>query len=219
MFKHLLVPTDGSALSEAAIQMAVTLAKESGAKVTGLHVIPEFHVLAYGAEVIADTEDQFIQAARQHADDYLMVVTKGATQAGVECDTFTRTRAHPYEAIISVAAQRNCDLIVMASHGRGGMRALLLGSETQKVLTHCQIPVLVVREPTPTPTGAGRVVESSASSTESKPSPPQTYIVARASLAVIPARFHPHRRHHYEAGNDDRGLQAFTHTRKTSATC
>ena len=87
MFKHLLVPTDGSALSEAAIQMAVTLARESGAKVTGLHVIPEFHVLAYGAEVIADTEDQFIQAARQHADDYLMVVTKAATQAGVECDT------------------------------------------------------------------------------------------------------------------------------------
>lgn len=140
MFKHLLVPTDGSALSEAAIQMAVTLASESGARVTGLHVIPEFHVLAYGAEVIADTEDQFIQAAR-------VVLTKAATQAGVECDTFTRNRAHPYEAIISVAAQRKCDLIVMASHGRGGMRAVLLGSETQKVLTHCQIPVLVVREP------------------------------------------------------------------------
>ncbi|WP_087649750.1 universal stress protein [Caballeronia choica] len=164
MFKHLLVPTDGSALSDAAIQMAVTLVRESGAKVTGLHVIPEFHVLAYGAEAIADTEDQFIQAARQHADDYLLAVTKAATEAGVECDTFTRNRAHPYEAIISVAAQRNCDLIVMASHGRGGMRALLLGSETQKVLTHCQIPVLIVREPTQT--GAGRVVESSAPFTE-----------------------------------------------------
>ena len=189
MFKHLLVPTDGSELSETAIQMAVTLAKESGAKVTGLHVIPEFHVLAYGAEVIADTEDQFTQAARQHADDYLMVVTEAATQAGVECDTFTRNRAHPYEAIISVAAQRNCDLIVMASHGRGGMRALLLGSETQKVLTHCQIPVLVVREPTQT--GASRVVESITPSTESKPSPPQTYIVARASLAVSPLRVSP----------------------------
>lgn len=148
MFKHLLVPTDGSALSDAAIQMAVTLATESGAKVTGLHVIPEFHVLAYGTEMIADTEDQFIQITRQHADSYLLVVTKAATQAGVECDTVTRNHAHPYEAIISVAAQRNCDLIVMASHGRGGMRALLLGSETQKVLTHCQIPVLVVREPT-----------------------------------------------------------------------
>jgi nucleotide-binding universal stress UspA family protein len=164
MFKHLLVPTDGSALSDAAIQMAVTLATESGAKVTGLHVIPEFHVLAYGTEMIADTEDQFIQVTRQHADNYLLVVTKAATQAGVECDTVTRNHAHPYEAIISVAAQRSCDLIVMASHGRGGMRALLLGSETLKVLTHCRIPVLVVREPTQT--GAGRVVESSRQPTE-----------------------------------------------------
>lgn len=189
MFKHLLVPTDGSALSEAAIQMAVTLATESGAKVTGLHVIPEFHVLAYGTEMIADTEDQFIQVTRQHADNYLLAVTKAATQAGVECDTVTRNHAHPYEAIISVAAQRNCDLIVMASHGRGGMHALLLGSETQKVLTHCQIPVLVVREPRQT--GAGRVVESSTPSIESKPSPPPTYIVARASLALIPVRVSP----------------------------
>ncbi|SAL87434.1 UspA domain-containing protein [Caballeronia choica] len=118
-----------------------------------------------------------------------MVVTKAATPAGVECDTFTRIRAHPYEAIISVAAQRNCDLIVSASHGRGGVRALLLGSETQKVLKHCQIPVHVVREPTQT--GAGRVVESSMPSTESKPSSPQTYIVARASLALIRVRVSP----------------------------
>ncbi len=186
MFKHLLVPTDGSALSEAAIQMAVTLAKESGAKVTGLHVIPEFHVLAYGAEMIAETEDQFIQVARKHADDYLAVVTKAATEAGVECDSVARNHAHPYEAIISVAGQRNCDLIVMASHGRGGVRGVLLGSETQKVLTHCHIPVLVVREPAQTV--AGQAVESGAPSTDSKPSSPQTYIVARASLALIPVR-------------------------------
>jgi nucleotide-binding universal stress UspA family protein len=159
MFKHVLVPTDGSTLSDAAIQMAVTLATESGAKITGLHVIPEFHVLAYGTEMIADTEDRVIQVTRQHADNYLLAVTKAATQAGVECDTVTRNHAHPYEAIISVAAQRSCDLIVMASHGRGGMRALLLGSETLKVLTHCRIPVLVVREPTQT--DAGHVVESS----------------------------------------------------------
>ncbi|WP_434112425.1 universal stress protein [Paraburkholderia caffeinilytica] len=176
MFKHLLVPTDGSALSDAAIQMAVKLATESGAKVTGLHVIPEFHVLAYGTEMIADTEDQFIQVTRQHADNYLLVVTKAATQAAVECDTVIRNHAHPYEAIINVAAQRNCDLIVMASHGRGGMRALLLGSETQKVLTHCQIPVLVVRETTQT--GASHSVESGTPATNTKPSPPSTFIVA-----------------------------------------
>jgi nucleotide-binding universal stress UspA family protein len=150
MFKHLLVPTDGSALSDAAVRMAVTLARESGAKVTALHVIPEFHVLAYGTEMLADTEDRFIQVTRQHAENYLAEVTKAATQVGVECDTVSRNHAHPYEVIISVAEQRGCDLIVMASHGRGGMRALLLGSETQKVLTHSAIPVLVVRQTTQT---------------------------------------------------------------------
>ncbi|NPT61780.1 universal stress protein [Paraburkholderia elongata] len=150
MFKHLLVPTDGSALSEAAIQMTVTLAAENGAKVTGLHVIPEFHLLAYGTEMIADNEEQIIQAARQRADDYLGVIKRAAAQAGVECNTVALNRAHPYEAIISVAAKQDCDLIVMASHGRSGMRAFLLGSETQKVLTHSQIPVLVVRQSTPT---------------------------------------------------------------------
>ncbi|MFM0239309.1 universal stress protein [Paraburkholderia phytofirmans] len=149
MFKHLLVPTDGSTLSEAAIQMTVTLAAESGAKVTGLHVIPEFHVLAYGTEMIADNEDRIIQTARQRAEDYLRVIKNAAAQAGVECNTVSESRAHPYEAIISVAAQQSCDLIVMASHGRSGVRAFLLGSETQKVLTHSSIPVLVMRQSAP----------------------------------------------------------------------
>jgi nucleotide-binding universal stress UspA family protein len=150
MFKHLLVPTDGSALSEAAIRMAVSLAVENGAKLTGLHVIPEFHVLAYGTEMIADNEERIIQIARQQADGYLAVVAEAAAHAGVECDTVAMNRAHPYEGIISVAARQNCDLIVMASHGRSGMRAFLLGSETHKVLTHSQIPVLVVRQPAQT---------------------------------------------------------------------
>jgi nucleotide-binding universal stress UspA family protein len=189
MFKHLMVPTDGSAFSDDAIQMAVTLAKESGAKVTGLHVMREFHILAYSAEMLVDTEEQFLRSARQHADDYLAAVTKAATQAGVECETVATTRAHPYEAIIGIAAQRNCDLIVMASHGRGGMRALLLGSETQKVLTHSQIPVLVVRQSTHT--GVDRGAESSTPSTASKPSPPQPFIVARTALAVTPVRVSP----------------------------
>ncbi|AUT73737.1 universal stress protein [Paraburkholderia hospita] len=145
MFTHLLVPTDGSALSESAILLAVTLAGENKAKMTALHVIPEFHVFAYGPEMLADTEERFLQVAHQHADDYLGAVMKEASLAGVECETVTATRAHPYEAIISVAIQQKCDLIVMASHGRRGVRALLLGSETQKVLTHSDIPVLVVR--------------------------------------------------------------------------
>ncbi|MBC8752869.1 MULTISPECIES: universal stress protein [Paraburkholderia] len=186
MFKHLLVPTDGSALSEAAIQMAVILASESGAKVTGLHVMPEFHVFAYGTEMLADTEEQFIRVNQQHADDFLAAVTRAAAQVGVECETVAATRAHPYEAIISTAAQRNCDLIVMASHGRSGVRALLIGSETQKVLTHSAIPVLVVRQSTQT--GVGREVESGTPSTTSKSSSPQGYIIGRTSLAVAPVR-------------------------------
>jgi nucleotide-binding universal stress UspA family protein len=165
MFKHLLVPTDGSALSEAAIQMAVRLASESGARITGIHVIREFRVFAYEAQMIADTEEQFIRVAQQHADAYLGVIAKAAEQAGVECDTLSTTRAHPYEAIISIAAQRDCDLIVMASHGRGGVRALLLGSETQKVLTHSSLPVLVVR--LAAQTGMGREAETGVSSTAS----------------------------------------------------
>src|SRR5260370_26042455 len=121
MFKHLLVPAEGSAISDAAIQMAVTLASESGAKVTGLHVIPEFHVLTYGTEMLADTEERFLQVTRQHADDYLAAVTKAATQAGVECDTVAKNRDHPYEAIISGARQRNWNPTPMSTHATGGL--------------------------------------------------------------------------------------------------
>jgi nucleotide-binding universal stress UspA family protein len=184
MFKHLLVPTDGSVLSEAAVQMAVALARETGARVTGVHVVPEFHVLAYGAEMLVDTEERFIRGARQHADDYLKAIAKVAAESGVECDTVATTRAHPYEGIIGTAKQQGCDLIVMASHGRGGVRALLLGSETQKVLTHSQIPVLVVRQSAQT--GVGSEAEAGTPSTASKPSPPQPFIVARSALAVSP---------------------------------
>jgi nucleotide-binding universal stress UspA family protein len=145
MFKHLLVPTDGSALSQSAVQLAVTLAAENKARLTALHVIPEYHVFAYGPEMIADTEERFLYTARQHADDYLEAVKAAAASVGVDCETMTATRTHPYEAIIGVASQHKCDLIVMASHGRRGVSALLLGSETQKVLTHSDIPVLVVR--------------------------------------------------------------------------
>ncbi|TDY21515.1 universal stress protein family protein [Paraburkholderia sp. BL6665CI2N2] len=105
MFKHLLVPTDGSALSEAALQMTVTLAMESGAKVTGLHVIPECHVLAYGTEMIADTEERVVQATRQHVEDYLAVIAKAAAQAGVECDMVATNRA--YRTRRSSALQHN----------------------------------------------------------------------------------------------------------------
>jgi nucleotide-binding universal stress UspA family protein len=184
MFKHLLVPTDGSTLSEEAIRMGVSLARESGAKITAVHVIPEFHAFAYGPEMLTDTEEHFLKVARQHADDYLGTATKVATEAGVECEEVATARAHPYEAIISVAAQRKCDLIVMASHGRGGVRALLLGSETQKVLTHSNIPVLVVRSTASAGKSHGEESEESGTLSTTSHDLPLSFIIARVASPV-----------------------------------
>jgi nucleotide-binding universal stress UspA family protein len=145
MFKHLLLPTDGSPLSETAIQNGVQFAKSINARLTGFHVMPEFHVFTYGTEMLEDTNEEFAKDSRAHADQFLAVIEKAAKAAGVTCDTGLATSDHPYEAIIKAAEERNCDLIMMASHGRRGLRGILLGSETQKVLIHSKIPVLVYR--------------------------------------------------------------------------
>jgi len=145
MFKHVLLPTDGSPLSDVAIRMGIQLARTISAKVTGFHVMSEFHVVTYKTEMLADTRKKFARDSRAHAAQLLGAIEKAAEAAGVACDTATTTNDHPYEAIIKAAKRRKCDLIVMASHGRKGVRAVLLGSETQKVLTHSDIPVLVCR--------------------------------------------------------------------------
>jgi nucleotide-binding universal stress UspA family protein len=145
MFKHILLPTDGSKLSDEAIRVAVQLAKTVNAKVTGFYVMPEFHVFTYKTEMIEDTKSEFAKDSKAHAAQYLSVIETIAKAAGVTCDIASGTHDHPYEAIIKVAKQRGCDLIVMASHGRKGVHAVLLGSETQKVLTYSHIPVLVCR--------------------------------------------------------------------------
>ena len=145
MFKHLLLPTDGSELSEIAIQKGIQFAKEINARVTGFHVLPEFHVFTYRTEMLEETREEFTRDARTRAAQYLSVIEKTATQAGVRCSTGYTTSAHPYEAIIRAAEENGCDLIMMASHGRRGVQALLIGSETHKVLTHSKIPVLVYR--------------------------------------------------------------------------
>ena len=145
MFKHLLLPTDGSPASEAAIQKSIALAKEVHARVTGLHVIPEFHVFTYQTEMLEDTREQFTKDSQSRAVQFLAVIQKAAEEAGVVCDTAYMASDHPYQAIIKAAEDRGCDLIAMASHGRKGMSGLLLGSETQKVLTHGKKPVLVFR--------------------------------------------------------------------------
>lgn len=145
MFTHLLLPTDGSPASETAIKKGIELAKEVQAKVTGLHVIPEFHVFTYQTEMLEDTREQFIKDSQSHAVKFLAVIQKAAEEAGVSCDTAYMVSDHPHEAIIKLAEERGCDLIAMASHGRKGISGLLLGSETHKVLTHSKKPVLVFR--------------------------------------------------------------------------
>lgn len=145
MFKHILLPTDGSATSDIAVQKGIALAKAVGAKITAVHVIPEFHIFTYQTEMLEDTREQFAKESTERAGKYLEQVVAAAQAAGVECSTLCVTGDDPYLAIIKAAEDAQCDLITMASHGRKGVKGLLLGSETQKVLTHSAIPVLVYR--------------------------------------------------------------------------
>jgi nucleotide-binding universal stress UspA family protein len=145
MFKHILLPTDGSELSEMTIRRGLQFAKESNAKVTGISVTPEFHGLTFEAGLREDAREQFLAESRSLAKKHLAIVQAAAAEQGVTCDTEIEISDYPYEAIINAAERKGCDLILMASHGRRGVRGLLLGSETHKVLTHTRIPVLVYR--------------------------------------------------------------------------
>ena len=145
MFKHILLPTDGSELSAAAIQQGIRFAKSIGAKVTGLCVMPLQQMLFYDMVIPREAFAQTTQPWKELAETYLAAIEKEAKKAGVECDVVYERSDSPYEVIIRVAEQNGCDLIMMASHGRRGVKALLIGSETQKVLTHSRIPVLVYR--------------------------------------------------------------------------
>ena len=145
MFKHLLLPTDGSEASQATLLEGVRLAKELNARITGISVVPEFHVLTFNTMMIEDTREVFIAESRLQALKYLAVLNQAANESGVPCETEVVLGDHPYEAILQACESKGCDLIVMASHGRRGVQALLIGSETQKVLTHSKVPVLVYR--------------------------------------------------------------------------
>ena len=147
MFKHLLVPTDGSELSRVTVARAISFASETGARITFFHAEHRFPTMYVGVGAIFDPHapTRFHEAEEGVARDILDACVQLATAAGVECDTVALASDEPYEAIIAAAQQTGCDLIFMASHGHRGVKGLLLGSETQKVLTHCGIPVLVYR--------------------------------------------------------------------------
>jgi nucleotide-binding universal stress UspA family protein len=147
MFKNILVPTDGSELSNATVTRAVTFAREAGAKITFFYAQPDFPMPIYGEGALIDptTPEQFSRAAASEAAMILEKSMAAATAAGVTSTSDTMVSEIPYEAIIESANRNSCDLIFMASHGRRGLSGFLLGSETQKVLTHSKIPVLVYR--------------------------------------------------------------------------
>jgi len=145
MFKHILLPTDGSPLSDAAIEKGIAFARSIHAQVTGLCVVPKVYPSYYDGEIPRGVTEQAEERMRADAKIHVAALGRVAHGAGVACDAVVEISDHPYEAILTVAAERGCDLIMMASHGRKGIRALLLGSETQKVLTHSKIPVLVFR--------------------------------------------------------------------------
>jgi nucleotide-binding universal stress UspA family protein len=145
VFRHILFPTDGSAASASAARACVRFAADTGARVTAVHVVPPLHLLAYEPAI----GDEALEAYRRNRDaqakQCLEPVTQAAQAANTPVATVLLESGDPYEAILAAARDHGCDLIFMASHGRKGIRALLLGSQTQKVLTHSAIPVMVYR--------------------------------------------------------------------------
>lgn len=144
MFKRILVPTDGSELSGKAIDAAVALAKSMRASLVGMTAVEPYSYSSlseYRPETMQDYEKRMEAVTAQR----LGRIADAAARAGVPVETTAINSFSPYEAIIDAANEESCDLIVMASHGRRGLNAVLLGSETQKVLTHSKIPVMVYR--------------------------------------------------------------------------
>ena len=146
MYRHILIPTDGSELAHKAVIQGLSLAKAVGATVTALTVEVSFNI--YDAppsrvDLMSNAFEEYTKHARAHAATILDGVADEAKAAGMQCKTVQAMQDHPYEAIVAIAEAKGCDLIVMASHGRTGIAAVALGSVTAKVLTHTTIPVLV----------------------------------------------------------------------------
>jgi nucleotide-binding universal stress UspA family protein len=145
MYRHILIPTDGSELSQKAIDHGAKLAKALNGKVTAVTVSEPFHIFAVESSMVTDTPEEYKRRIAAVSAKYLKAAKDTATAASVTCDGVHVEHEHPYEAIIDTARKMGCDAIVMASHGRRGVSAIVLGSETVKVLTHSSTPVVVVR--------------------------------------------------------------------------
>ena len=148
MFKSILVPTDGSDVSAKATKQAIAIAKGMKAKVVGVHVSPEFHTILeneYMGPVPMMSRREFNASAKAAGEKYLESVARAAKSAGVPFESVVVAADRVHEALIKTAKKKKCDLIIIASHGRTGLSSLILGSVTQRVLSHSNIPVLVLR--------------------------------------------------------------------------
>jgi nucleotide-binding universal stress UspA family protein len=147
MFKHILIPTDGSAVSRKAVKAGIALAHATGARVTGYHAVEPVPMHLYGEGYVADRgmvkefERRQLAAAKKH----VAALEREARKAGVVFVPVVQTSSRPYEGIVEAAHKRNCDLILMASHGHRGIDRLLLGSVADKVIQRSKVPVLVYR--------------------------------------------------------------------------
>ena len=146
-YRHILVPTDGSEISERAVEQAVSLAAALGARLRVLHVQVSFPISLVGVGELVEpsTVDALMAATQQRAETILGEAMARAAAAGVEAEQSLLVNPKHHQAILEEARTHGCDLIVMASHGRRGLEGLLIGSETQRVLTQSSCPVLVVR--------------------------------------------------------------------------
>ena len=144
MFKHILIPTDGSELAERAIALAIEQAKLNGASLTAVSVVDLYPYIG-AIEVMPTGIEGWQQAIRTQADAAVQKVVDAAKAAGVACDSAVQEDTLAWRGLLDIAEQRHCDLIVMSSHGRSGLSSALLGSQTSRVLSHSKIPVLVMR--------------------------------------------------------------------------
>jgi nucleotide-binding universal stress UspA family protein len=145
MFSHILIATDGSELSEKAVKHGMALAKALGSKVTAVHVTEPWTSAVSGEWAVAFPVEEYEKTAAASAKKLLANVADEARRHGVACDTFHVRDQYAAEGIVEEAQTRNCDLIVMGSHGRRGFARFLLGSQTNRVVTHSSVPVLVIK--------------------------------------------------------------------------
>jgi nucleotide-binding universal stress UspA family protein len=147
MYKHILIPTDGSSLSKKAVKAGIAFAKSEKARVTAFFSPEQYEVMAYGEYFPPDlvSRTEWEKRAKKSAEKVLADVEKQAKAAGVSCQGYYKASLAPWQAIVDAAKKKKCDLIIMASHGRTGISGLLLGSQAARVLAHSKVPVLIIK--------------------------------------------------------------------------